>query len=156
MDQKVTVAGTVDRFFSGVRPLTYMIFGGVFDRNPDLRLIEAEVNMGWIPFWAETMDQQFDNKFYQRSGGVTIRRKPTEYLGDNVFVTVLDDVIGFRLLAEGLSPMLAELAMFSSDYPHSVCLWPHTRQHAEKLTDGLSEDDRTKILSGTASRLYGI
>ena len=44
----------------------------------------------------------------------------------------------------------------SSDYPHSVCLWPNTRQHAEKLTAGLSEQDRTKVLSGTAARLYGL
>jgi predicted TIM-barrel fold metal-dependent hydrolase len=155
MEQQVTVAGTIERFFSGVGPLTYMIFGGVFERHPGLRFVDAEVNMGWIPFWAETMDQQFDNKFYRGSGGVTISRKPSEFLGDNVFVTVLDDVIGFRILAEGLFPPLADMAMFSSDYPHSVCLWPNTRQHAEKLTAGLSEQDRTKVLSGTAARLYG-
>ncbi len=156
MEQQVTVAGTIERFFSGVGPLTYMIFGGVFERHPGLRFVDAEVNMGWIPFWAETMDQQFDNKFYRGSGGVTISRKPSEFLGDNVFVTVLDDVIGFRILAEGLFPPLADMAMFSSDYPHSVCLWPNTRQHAEKLTAGLSEQDRTKVLSGTAARLYGL
>jgi predicted TIM-barrel fold metal-dependent hydrolase len=156
MEQQVTVAGTVERFFSGVRPLTYAIFGGVFERHPGLHLIDAEINMGWIPFWAETMDQQFDNKFYQRSGGVTISRKPSEFLGDNVFVTVLDDHVGFRMLAEGLFPALADIAMFSSDYPHSVCLWPNTRQHVDKLTVGLSEEDATKILSGTATRLYGL
>jgi predicted TIM-barrel fold metal-dependent hydrolase len=156
MEQQVTVAGTVERFFSGVRPLTYAIFGGVFERHPELHLIDAEINMGWIPFWAETMDQQFDNKFYQRSGGVTISRKPSEFLGDNVFVTVLDDHVGFRMLAQGLFPALADIAMFSSDYPHSVCLWPNTRQHVEKLTVGVSEGDAAKILWGTASRLYGL
>jgi len=154
MEQKVTVGGTVERFFSGVRPLTYMIFGGVFERHPELRLVDAEVNMGWIPFWAETMDQQFDNRFYRSSGGVTIDRKPSDVLGVNVFVTVLDDTIGFRMIAQGIYPKLADMAMFSSDYPHSVCLWPNTRRHADELMAGLTEEDRHKILSGTAARLY--
>ena len=30
-------AGTVYRFFAAVRPFTYMVFGGVFDRHPALR-----------------------------------------------------------------------------------------------------------------------
>ena len=156
VDQQVTVAGTVERFFSGVRPLTYMIFGGVFERNPNLKIVDAEVNMGWIPFWAEMMDQGFDNEFYQGSGGVHISRKPSEFLGENVFVTVLDDFTGFKLIASGIAPWLVDVAMFSSDYPHSVCLWPNTREIAAKLTEGLTDEQKTKIMSGTACRVYGL
>lgn len=156
VEQKVTVAGTIERFFSGVRPLTYMIFAGVFERHPTLKIVDAEVNMGWIPFWGETMDQNFDNEFYQGTGGVQISRKPSEFLGENVFVTVLDDAIGFRIIANGLYPRLADMAMFSTDYPHSVCLWPNTRKHLETLTVGLSEVDKTKVLTGNAERVYGL
>jgi predicted TIM-barrel fold metal-dependent hydrolase len=156
VDQKISAAGTVYRFFSGVRPLTYMVFGGVFDRHPSLRIVAAEVNMGWIPFWGQTMDQGFDNEYYKGTGGVTVVKKPSEYLGVNVFVTVLDDDIGFRMIAEGLYPALADTAMFSTDYPHSVCLWPNSRQHIERLTAGLSDVDREKVLHGNAARVYGL
>jgi predicted TIM-barrel fold metal-dependent hydrolase len=139
-----------------VRPLTYMIFGGVFERNPALKIVDAEVNMGWIPFWAEMMDQGFDNEFYQGSGGVHISRKPSEFLGENVFVTVLDDFTGFKLISSGIAPWLVDVAMFSSDYPHSVCLWPNTQSIAAKLIQGLSEEQITKIMSGTAIRVYGL
>jgi Amidohydrolase len=95
VNQKITTAGTVYRFFSAVKPFTYMVLGGVFDRHPDLELV-------------------------------------SEY------------------------PWLASTAMHSSDYPHSVTLWPHSRTYAEELTAGLSPEDTTKILSGNASRVYGL
>ena len=41
-------------------------------------------------------------------------------------------------------------ALFSSDYPHSVTLWPHSREHATKLTAGLSPAAAAKILAGNA------
>ena len=109
--------------------------------------------MAWVPFWAQTADQQFDNEWYQATGAVAIPRRPSEYLGENLFVTVLDDDIGFRLVAEGLAPQLADAAMFSTDYPHSVCLWPNSREHIKNLTAGLTDADKEKILSGNAARL---
>jgi predicted TIM-barrel fold metal-dependent hydrolase len=152
--QKVSAAGTVWRFFNSAKALSYMILGGVFQRHPDLRIIAGEVNFSWVPFWGQTMDQQYENEWYRRTGGVSLDRRPSEVLGENVFVTVLDDDLGFRMVAEGFWPRLADLAMFSSDYPHSVCLWPDTRKHVERLTVGWRQEDLDKVLHGTAERLY--
>lgn len=153
VEQNVSVAGIVNRFFSGVRPLTYLVFNGVFDRNPGLRIVAAEVNCGWIPFWSQTMDHTLDTE--GAWAGVNLGRKPSEYLGDNVFVTVLDDHVGFDLIRAGY-PRLADTCMYSSDYPHSVTLWPNSREHIAKLTMGLSDDDIHKVLAGNAERVYGI
>ena len=60
VEQKISAAGTVYRFFAAVRPFTYMAMGGVFDRHPGLRIVGAEVNCGWLPFWAQTMEQNLD------------------------------------------------------------------------------------------------
>jgi len=46
--------------------------------------------------------------------------------------------------------------MFSSDYPHSVTLWPNSRQHAMALTANLSPDAAAKILAGNAARIYKV
>ena len=56
-DLKITAGGTVWRFFSAVRIFTYLVYAGVFDRHPNLKLVAAEVNFGWLPFWLQTMDQ---------------------------------------------------------------------------------------------------
>ena len=151
---EVTAAGTVYRFFSAARPFTYMVFGGVFDRHPDLRIIGAEVNFGWLPFWAQTMEQNFDVRSGMGDTTVGTDRRPTDHLGENLFVTVLDDHVGFRMVEQ--YPYLADAAMFSSDYPHSVTLWPDSRTHVAALIEGVPADAAAKILAGNAARLYGV
>lgn len=151
--QDFSAAGTVNRFFAAVRPLTYLIFDGVFERHPGLRIVAAEVNCGWVPFWAQTMDQEL------ATGGamhdLPLSRRPSELLGENVFVTILDDDIGFKLMADGY-PGLADAAMYSTDYPHSVTLWPHSEAAIARLTVGMSDEDKGKVLSGNAERVYGL
>ncbi|MEN8181024.1 MAG: amidohydrolase family protein [Myxococcota bacterium] len=45
--------------------------------------------------------------------------------------------------------------MFSTDYPHSVTLWPDSQEHIPKLTRGLSAEDKHAVLYGNAARVYG-
>lgn len=148
----VNVAGTVIRFFSGVEPLTLLIFTGVFQRHPKLKIVDAEVNFGWIPFWKETMDDQ-----YERQKGwakFPIDATPSSFLGKNVFVTVLDDKSGFDRVQD--DPMMADVALFSIDYPHSVCLWPNSGQYIAKSTANVDPVSKQKILSGNAVKVFNL
>ena len=147
-----SAAGTVHRFLSSTRLLTYLAFSGAFERHPELRLVAAEVNFGWLPFWAQSMDEQFVNQ--RAMGTLNSSQPPSELLGRQIFVTVLDDHVGFKLVPE--YGFMAEAAMFSTDYPHSVCLWPDSRRHVAELTAGLTPEATEKILHGNASRVYGV
>ena len=148
----VNVAGTVIRFFSGVEPLTMLIYTGVFKRHPGLKIMDAEVNFGWIPFWKATIDQCFEQ---QKSwANFPIDSTPSEVLGKNVFVTVLDDKVGFDLVAS--DPQMADVALFSVDYPHSVCLWPDTAGYIEKCTPNVAAEAKQKILAGNAVKLFNL
>jgi predicted TIM-barrel fold metal-dependent hydrolase len=148
----VNVAGTVIRFFSGVEPLTMLIYTGVFQRHPKLKIVDAEVNFGWIPFWKATMDQCYE----QQKGWAKfpIDTLPSETLGKNVFVTILDDKVGFDLVAS--DPMMADVALFSIDYPHSVCLWPDTAGAIEKSTPNVAPEAKAKILAGNAVAVFNL
>jgi predicted TIM-barrel fold metal-dependent hydrolase len=148
----INVGGIVVRFFSAIEPLTYMIFTGVFERHPDLKIVAAEVNCGWLPFWRENMDQNFEQQ--RHWANLPIERRPSEYVGRNVFVTTLDDQYGFNAIRQ--DPSLADAVMFSIDYPHSVTLWPNSAQHIEKLTDGFDEVSKHKVLAGNAAAVYGL
>ncbi len=147
-----SAAGTVHRFLSSTRLLTYLAFSGVFERYPSLQIVAGEVNFGWLPFWAQTMDEQFHNQ--QAMGTLASTEPPSALLGRNIFVTVLDDHVGFRLVPQ--YPWMADAAMFSTDYPHSVCLWPNSRKHIAELTAELDPAATEKILSGNAARVYGV
>jgi predicted TIM-barrel fold metal-dependent hydrolase len=153
VDQKVSVGGIVFRYFSGVRPLTYMIFDGIFDRHPNLKIVAAEVDAGWVPFWVQTMDHQWEAQqawFPQK-----LERKPSEFVGRNVFTTAIDDYVGYDLIATGKYPWLTDSTMFSSDYPHSATIWPHSAEVAEKVTRSMTVEDRFKVLEGNARRVFG-
>jgi predicted TIM-barrel fold metal-dependent hydrolase len=69
-------------------------------------------------------------------------------------VTVLDDHVGFGMVND--HPWLADPALYSTDCPHSVTLWPRSRQIIAQLTAGLPDDATEKILSANAARLYGV
>ncbi len=67
-------------------------------------------------------------------------------------VTALDDWVGFHDIAE--DPTLADAVMYSTDYPHSVSLWPRSKELVGRLTDGWSEEPRRKVLAANAARFY--
>jgi predicted TIM-barrel fold metal-dependent hydrolase len=151
---KVTAAGTVNRFFSSIRPFTYMVYGGVFERHPNLKIVAAEVNFGWVPFWLQTMEQNFTVRSELGDATLATKKRPTEYMGENLFVTVIDDKVGFDLTPE--HPWLAKTAMWCSDYPHSVSAWPNSRKVLTELGAHLETEQLEDIAHGNAARAYGI
>ena len=153
VDQKVSVGGIVFRYFSGVRPLTYMIFAGVFDRHPGLKIVAAEVDAGWVPFWLQTMDHHWEAQ--QSWFPQSLDHPPSDFVGVNVFTTAIDDYVGYDLISTGKYPRLTSATMFSSDYPHSATIWPNSAKVAEQVTRNMTKEDRFMVLEGNAVRVFG-
>lgn len=154
MDQdKVSIGGIVTRYFSCIRPFSYLIFAGVFDRYPNLKLVGAEVDCGWAPFWVQTLDHHWE---IQKSWfPVKLQRRPSEFIGRNIFTTNVDDYAGYQMIGTGLWPWLSSMTMFSSDYPHSATIWPDSRAVAIKMIEGLKPEDARKALCENAVRVFG-
>ncbi|MGE3690894.1 MAG: amidohydrolase family protein [Novosphingobium sp.] len=145
-------AGTVHRFFAGIEHFTKMIYTGSFARHPKLKMVDAELNFGWVPFWMNTLDEVYEKqKGWARFG---TEERPSECLGRNIFVTVLDDKLGFDLVAT--YPKMADLALFSTDYPHSICLWPNTQDDIARSTIGCDPVSKAKILAGNAVKVFNL
>lgn len=146
----INVGGIVVRFFSSIASMTNMIFTGVFERFPSLKVVAGEVNCGWLPFWMENMDQQFHKQRHWSQ--LPFDRPPSSYVGTNVFVTTLDDHVGFAAMKQ--DPRIADAVLYSCDYPHSVTLWPNSQRHIAELTKGMDPALKAKVLAGNADRLY--
>jgi predicted TIM-barrel fold metal-dependent hydrolase len=140
-------------YFAAIQPLTEMIYTGLFDRFPTLKFVHAEVDWGWVPFWTELMDQVVRQHSYWVDW--PMQRKPSEYIGTNVFVTGLDDVEGFRQ-ARNSYDVVKRGAMFSIDYPHEISLFGRTQQVLSELTVGLDDDMKHALLAGNAMRVYNL
>jgi len=125
---------------------------GVFARHPKLRIMDAELNFGWVPFWMNTLDEIYEKQKGWANFGID--ETPSNAMGRNLFVTVLDDKLGFDLVA--VEPRLADLALFSTDYPHSICLWPDTLKDIERAAVNCDPVSKQKILAGNAVRIFNL
>ncbi len=149
---KVSIGRIVSRYFIGAERFSYMIFAGIFDRYPGLRVVNAEVDCGWAPFWVQTMEHHW--KIQKSWFPVHLEHSPIEFIGKNVFTSNVDDYCGYDLIKTGLYPWLSSMTMFSSDYPHSATIWPNSRRVAAKMIDGMKSEDARKALSENAARVF--
>lgn len=149
---KVSIGGIVTRYFSAVRPFSYLIFAGIFDRYPNLKMVGAEVDCGWVPFWVQTMVHHW--KVQTSWFDVKLKHSPADFIGKNIFTTNIDDYVGYDMIKTGLYPYLSNMTMFSSDYPHSATIWPDSRAVAAKMIEGMKPEDARKALSENAARVF--
>jgi len=94
-----------------------LIFDGVFDRFPTLRIVLVEHAFSWILPLMWRMDAIYE----ARKSWLDIKRKPSEYVKDHIKFTTqpLDYPDDKTQLTRALEWMEAEkILLYSSDYPH--------------------------------------
>lgn len=127
-----------------------MIYGGVFDRFPDLRIGLIESGVGWIPWAASYMDRTW---FMQRHWTeCDIEHPPSHYFDQNVYASFISDPIGVELRHHPGGKNI----MWSSDYPHSETTFPHSHKVIEENFRGIPVADRDWIIAGCAEKFYGL
>ncbi|MCX4096848.1 amidohydrolase family protein [Nocardia sp. alder85J] len=94
-----------------------LIFDGVFDRFPELRIVLVEHAFTWILPLMWRMDAIYE----KRKAWLDIKRKPSEYVKEHIKFTTqpLDYPDDKTELVRALEMMECEkILLFSSDYPH--------------------------------------
>jgi uncharacterized protein len=134
------------RFAGAAEPLLQMILSGVFDRTPDLRVVFAEVDCGWVPYFKE----QIDDGYLRYRFRYNIPNFPSYYVRKNAYFTYVTDGYGI----DNRDRIGVERIMWSSDYPHGNSNYPDAWSPAKASMSGVSDEDRTAILSGNAADLY--
>ena len=130
--------------------LSLLIFGGVFDRHPDLRVVSAEHDAGWVAHYAYRLDQLFDRHRHWLGTDIAIRRRPSDYIGTNAYFTFQKDPVAVATRQRvGVTQL-----MWASDYPHSDSTWPHSRKMIERDFGGVPDDELALLVGGNAEALY--
>jgi predicted TIM-barrel fold metal-dependent hydrolase len=138
-----------------VRPLWFLIWGGVFERHPRLKLAITESTAIWVPETLALMDQRYSETHFSAKLGdyrSHLTRNPSEYFHRNVFV-------GASCMARREVGLRHEIGLqnilWGSDYPHPEGTWPATRRHLVETFRGVPEDELGLMLGGNAARVYG-
>jgi hypothetical protein len=143
-------AHTVSHPFGQMRQLTSMIFEGVPERYPALRLAFLEAGAGWAPYWMERMDDEFDKR--GAAEAPALRKRPSEYVrGGNIYFSCEADE---WLLPQALKLVGEGQVVYASDYPHWDNSYPGSLEEIVNRGD-LSEGQKRKILADNCRRLYG-
>ena len=127
--------------------LMEIIYGGVLEVHPNLKIVVGESGIGWIPYLLEHMDLEWEDQFKD----LNLTMKPSEYWRRQCYATYQSDPVGVRLL-----DILGEdNVMWGSDFPHPDGVWPDSKEFIEREFQGVDEDVKRKIICDNAARLYG-
>ena len=139
----------------GALEATQMVLDGLFDRFPALRIYWAENNIGWLPFYFEQMDLEYErNHFWAEDlyGVKKLDRRPSEYIKEHAIWGFFDDPIGLKLRDE----IGVDKIVWGSDFPHVVTTWPNSQQILDRELTGVPDQDRRKILRDNIADFLGL
>jgi predicted TIM-barrel fold metal-dependent hydrolase len=133
-----------------------LIFGGVFERHPELRIVCVEADAGWAPYWMHRADHAYArHRNWLETDSLS--RPPSEQFREHVYLTFQDDLVAFRLLElSDAAGLRVDRLLWANDHPHSDATWPRSQELLAEHTARLTDDQRDRVLRRSTAELYGI
>lgn len=128
-----------------------LIFGGVFERHPKLKIVCVEADAGWVPHYMYRLDHAFKRHRYWLTAG-KLSKMPSEYFRENIYVTFQDDWVAFKVM-DLCNP---RRLMWANDFPHSDSTWPHSQALLQEHATGLDTEHKNWLLHDNVAELYGV
>lgn len=127
------------------------IFSGKFEQFPKLKLLYAESQIGWIPYFVERADDTWQTHQWAQ-GEKRIPNPPSYYYKKHVYSCFFKDTVGIDLLDR----IGEDNVLFETDYPHQDGTFPNTLAIAEELFGHLEQKTIDKIARNNAIKLFGL
>jgi predicted TIM-barrel fold metal-dependent hydrolase len=128
-----------------------MIYAGVFERYPMLRVGVVEFEVAWAPYFLARLG----NVYTERAVGRKLKRfkdglVPSDFFRRNVFISFQEDDLGIQLR----SVIGVQNLLWGSDYPHAESTFPKSRQIVARILQDIPDEERAMIAGENAARLY--
>src|SRR5215813_7773140 len=127
-----------------------VIWGGVVDRHPRLRVAFLESGGGWIAPWLDRMDRHFDDLGFNESAPKT---RPSELFQRNCWISFEPVESSIAVLADYIGP---HKIMCAIPYPHPVASTPAAPKMMLDRLEGVSPETRRQVMAGGAMGFYGL
>ena len=139
-------------FGNSVASMTDFMYSGVLHRFPQLKLLYAEAQIGWIPYLLERIDDVWETHRGWSHGQDNCPQPPSTYYYRQITSCFFKDAAGVEMLDKvGLDNVT-----FETDYPHQDGTWPHSREAAAMQFGHLDQSALDKIARGNAIKLLGL
>lgn len=143
------------------RALWDLIFGGAFERHPNLQLVLTEQGSGWIPDTIQSLDffhQRFLGPEHMNevkiAGPVarSLSLTPSEYWQRNC-------AVGASFLRPSECELRHEIGVgqiiWGSDYPHTEASWPYSLEGLRLTFADVPPNEVQAMLATNAASIYG-
>jgi predicted TIM-barrel fold metal-dependent hydrolase len=142
------------------RVLAHLIFGGVFERYPRLKVAFTEQGSAWVPRELAKLDQFVhvmpldgtSQHFFGKDMIQGLSMLPSEYFARNCF-------LGSSPLRPAECAMRHQIGvaniMWGADYPHAEGSFPYTLEALRLTFADVPEDEVRVMLADNAARFYG-
>lgn len=149
---------------SRISPLSHLVFGGVFERHPKLRLVLTESVGPWWPAVMKELDSVYIHDVAEYPDMKDrVRKLPSEYAADQVFLGA--SFMARFEIEDALENGYIRNLIWGSDYPHFEGTFQFgvtspdgdtaTRCAMRFTFNGLPEQEVSWLLGGNAVHAYG-
>ena len=157
----VTVASQFAQEPPGIQllePMTGLIFNGVLDRHPKVKIVMAEAGLAWVPSMIQGLDIWYrrtrDGRRLTGEKPIALPKLlPSEYFHRQIWISFVDDPLGVKMVGNLLD---ADKVMFGSDYPHPASTWPDSLAAIAAQSQCLPADIVQKITRENARALFDV
>ena len=127
-----------------------LMYGGIAEKFPKLRVSFLECGVGWVPYWMERMDEEWEKR--GKVEAPLCKNKPSEYIKQgNWFFAMEPEEQTLPYVIERIGD---DKILFASDYPHWDGMFPYVTKTIRDRKD-ISEQAKTRVLGENAKRFYG-
>ncbi|NQX87335.1 MAG: amidohydrolase family protein [Halioglobus sp.] len=133
------------------RPFTALLWSGVFEKHPNLKLVFTETGCAWIIETLRVLKFKIDNPIFAHFTK-NMSLTPEEYFQRNCFIGasfLAPHEIGSRY------DIGIDKLMWGSDYPHMEGTWPNTMQKLRETFHDVKEEEIRAILGDNAVEVFG-
>ncbi len=127
-----------------------VIWGGVVDRHPKLRIAFLESGGGWIAPWLDRMDRHFDDKGFSETAP---SMRPSELFERNCWISFEPVENSIGVLADYIGP---HKVMWATDYPHQDGFFPGAPEMLRNRLASISKESADQVMAGGALGFYGV
>jgi len=150
VEPKKQSLGFADKQAPAQQFLGNLILSGVFDRHPELKVVCAEFDVGWVANLVQQVDYWFGRQSTFDAERNINKLPPSEYFKKNVFFTYQDDRAGVLTT----SVYGGDNFLWASDYPHGVTTWPYSKETVDRNCEGIDAAVKRKLNRENAAMLY--
>jgi predicted TIM-barrel fold metal-dependent hydrolase len=145
-------------FFFCQQILTHMIWGGVLERHPNLKVVFTEMGSGWVIGALAGMDYSYERSYLRRDVREVVRRRPSEYFERQCF-------LGSSLFSLAEAQARHDIGVgkisIGVDYPHHEGTWgvgPGTPSYLQATLGvaGVPPEEARLMLGENAAGVWGV